>query len=272
MIENNKTPKISVIMPNYNCEKYIWEAIESILNQSFTDFEFIIIDDWSTDNSWNIIEEYAKKDERIIALKNDKNLKICATLNKWLELAKWEYIARMDSDDISLFDRFEKQINILENNKNIWICWTNCVFINEAWNKWNIKLYPEKDIEIKKNIWNRNPILHPSVMFKKECYKNFWWYDENFLYAEDLELWIRFWQKIEFYNIQENLLKYRIFWGNSTLKKQKLMIKNTLKARRKAIKLWYKITYKWIVYYIWTWFMQFLPPKFVLWLFNKVNK
>lgn len=82
------TPKVSVLMPNYNCEKYIAEAIESILNQSFTDFEFIIIDDASTDKSWKIIQEYAKKDARIVALRNIENLKICRTLNKGIEIAK----------------------------------------------------------------------------------------------------------------------------------------------------------------------------------------
>jgi len=268
MQKNN--PKISVIMPNYNCEKYISEAIESILKQSFTDFEFIIIDDGSTDNSWNIIQEYAKKDDRIVALRNKKNLKICKTLNKWLEIARWEYIARMDSDDISFPKRLEKQIKYLENNKNIWLVWTNCVFINENWIKWNVKTFPEKNI--KRYIWYRNPILHPSVVFRRELYEKFWWYDEDFLYAEDLELWIRFWQQSEFYNLQEFLLKYRIFWWNSTLKKQKLMIKNTLKARKKALKLWYKIWVKWIIFYIGTWFMQFIPAKIVLWLFNKINK
>ena len=95
-------PKVSVLMPNYNAWKYISEAIQSILNQDFTDFEFIIIDDCSTDNSWEIIQEFAKKDERIVALRNDENLKICKTLNKGIEIAKWEYIARMDSDDIAM--------------------------------------------------------------------------------------------------------------------------------------------------------------------------
>jgi hypothetical protein len=176
----------------------------------------------------------------------------------------------MDSDDISLPDRFEKQIDFLENNDDIWIIGTNCIFINQNWEKWNIKRYPDKNI--KNEIWFRNPVLHPSVIFRKQCYLDFWWYDENFLYAEDLELWIRFWQKYKMYNIQENLVQYRVFWENSILKKQKLMIKNTLKARRKAIKLWYKITFKWIIFYMWTWFMQFLPPRFVLWLFNLINK
>lgn len=267
-----KTPKISVIMPNYNCEKYIAEAIESILNQTFRDFEFIIIDDWSTDKSWEIIQEYAKKDERIIALKNEQNLKICKTLNKWLELARWEYIARMDSDDISNPNRLEKQINVFKANSKVWLIWTNCHFIDGVWKKWWIKIFPENNKECIDSIWTRNPILHPTSMFKKICYDEFWGYDENYLYAEDLELWIRFWQKYHMYNIQENLLEYRVFWENSILKKQKIMIKNTLKTRKKALKLWYKIWTKWVVFYIWTWFMQFLPPKFVLWLFNKINK
>ena len=266
-----KKPKISVIMPNYNSAEYIKQAIESILNQTFLDFEFIIIDDWSTDNSWELIQECAKKDERIIAIKNEENLKICDTLNKWLNLSRWEFIARMDSDDISLKDRFEKQINFLEKNIDIWVIWSNCIFINNEWKKIGSKNYPEYNHIIKSAIWFRNPMLHPSVIFRKSCTKEFWLYDKEFLYAEDLELWIRFWKKWNFYNIQENLVKYRIYWWNSTIKKQKIMIKNTLKARREAIKIWYKVWFKGVIYYIWTYFMQFFPPKFVLWFFNKIT-
>ncbi len=91
------------------------------------------------------------------------------------------------------------------------------------------------------------------------------------MYAEDLELWIRYGQKYEFYNIQKNLVKYRIFGENSILKKQKQMIKNTLLARKKAKKLGYKMNLKAKFYYFGTWCMQFLPPKFVLWLFNKLQ-
>ena len=91
------------------------------------------------------------------------------------------------------------------------------------------------------------------------------------MYAEDLALWIRYGQKYEFYNIQKNLVKYRIFGENSILKKQKQMIKNTLLARKKAKKLGYKMNLKAKFYYFGTWCMQFLPPKFVLWLFNKLQ-
>ena len=102
-------PAISVIMTAYNTEKYIKEAIESILNQTFKDFEFIIVDDGSTDNTRLIIEEYAKKDRRIKILYNKKNLGIVKSLNKAIAIAKGKYIARMDSDDVSKLNRLEKQ-------------------------------------------------------------------------------------------------------------------------------------------------------------------
>ena len=266
-----KIPKVSVLMPNYNCEKYLSESIESILNQTFTDFEFIIIDDCSTDWSWDIIQNYAKKDKRIVALRNDENLKICKTLNKGLEIARWEYIARMDSDDIAMDTWLENIYKKISQNSKIGICWGNILLINSNGKIVKEKKFPETDKDAKNAIWLRNPFSHPSVIFRKSCYEEFGWYDDNFLYAEDLELWIRYGQKYEFYNIQKNLIKYRIFWGNTTLQKQKQMIKNTLLARGKAKKLGYKMNLKARFYYFGTWCMQFLPPKFVLWLFNKLQ-
>jgi glycosyltransferase involved in cell wall biosynthesis len=115
-------PQISVIMAVYNGEKYLAEAIESILNQTFKEFEFIIIDDGSKDNSLNIIKRYAKKDSRIIIIKNEKNMKLAWSLNKGLKIARGKYIARMDSDDISLTDRLEKQYYFLE-KKEIYFYW-----------------------------------------------------------------------------------------------------------------------------------------------------
>lgn len=265
------SPKVSVIMPNYNCEKYITEAIESILHQSFTDFEFIIIDDGSTDKSWEIIQEYAQKDPRIVAMRNSENMKICKTLNKWLEIAQWEYIARMDSDDISLPSRLEKQVLYLDKNQNIWGVWSCCFFIDKHGVQWAMKKYPEDNLSIRASIWQRNPILHPSIIFRKKCYKELGGYDDDFLYAEDLDLWVRYGEKYSFHNLQEPLILYRIFGWNSTLKKQKLMIRNTLKIRKKAMKMGYRIWCKWVVFYIGTWCMQFLPARFVLWLFNLVT-
>lgn len=266
------TPLVSVLMPNYNCEKYISEAIESILSQSFTDFEFIIIDDGSTDRSWEIIQEYAIKNERIIALQNPENLKVCKTLNKWLELAKWKYIARMDSDDIAKDNWLETVLQVIDSDENIWVCGTNFDVIDASWKIVWEKKFPETDNDCKKLIWFRNPFAHNSVLIRKEAIEKVWGYDDKFVYAEDLELWIRIWKYYSFYNIQENLIQYRIFWENSILKKQKEMIQNAVRARIKAIHLWYRVWPKWLVFVFASWFMQFLPPKFVLWLFNKINK
>ena len=112
-------PEISVIMSVYNDEKYIAKAIDSILTQSFSNFELIICDDYSTDRSSNIIEKYVKQDNRIVFFKNEKNLGLATSLNRCIERAKGKYIARMDSDDISLPNRFEVEYNYLEDNSDI---------------------------------------------------------------------------------------------------------------------------------------------------------
>ena len=111
---------VTVLMPVYNGEMYLREAIDSILHQTFTDFEFLIINDGSTDNSETIILSY--DDSRIRYEKNDSNLKLIATLNKGIELAKGKYIVRMDADDISIPDRIEKQVAFLEKNPDVGIC------------------------------------------------------------------------------------------------------------------------------------------------------
>lgn len=268
-----KAPKISVIMPNFNCEKYIAEAIESILNQTFTDFEFIIIDDWSTDKSWEIIQEYAKKDERIIALKNEENLKICKTLNKWIEIAKWEYIARMDSDDISAHDRFEKQINFLDQNLDVWIVGWTMEIMDENWKIYSERKYNLTDVEIRKKLFRYSPFCHPVVMIRKSILDKSWKYDEKQVFAEDYDLYFRIWQYSKFANLEDKLIKYRMFENNSTTKKLKDMELKTLLIRKKAVnEYWYKMSFwdniYWILQYI---SIYLIPWKFKIILFNLIR-
>lgn len=266
-----KTPKISVIMPNYNCWKYLAEAIESILNQSFTDFEFIIIDDGSTDDSWEVIQKYAKTDKRIKALRNEKNMHIVYSRNRALQLSNWEYIAFLDSDDSAYPERFQAQLDFMElpENSDIGMCGTNIDIINsESVKTWE-KKFPETNQQCRDSIWYRNPFGQNTVLIRKECFDKVWLYDDEYRNAEDLDMWIRIGEHYKLYNIQKNLSTYRIFEHNSIMKQQKLMIRSALKARRNAMKLGYKMPLKWVVFYIGTWCMQFFPPKFVLWLFNK---
>lgn len=265
------SPKVSVLMPNYNCEKYIAQAIESILDQSFTDFEFIIIDDGSTDKSWEIIEEYAKKDPRIVAMRNEKNIWVQNTRNLLFEKAKGGYYALFDSDDISHISRLDKQKLFLDANQDIALLWSNFDVIDSLGKVTTKKSFPENDDLIRTLFFQRNPFGQNTIMVRSECIKKVGWYDPKFQVAEDLDLWIRIGSIYKMHNMQEVLVSYRIHGNNSILIRQKEMIKNTLIIRKNAITLWYKIWFKWYIYYIWSWFMKFLPAKWVLWLFHIIT-
>jgi glycosyltransferase involved in cell wall biosynthesis len=268
-------PKISVIMPNYNAGLFIAEAIEGVLNQTFKEFEFIIIDDGSTDDSWSIIQKYAQKDPRIIALKNEKNVKICKTLNRGLEIARGDYIARMDSDDVATPTWLSTILLFMEKtgNRQVGVCGSNFFMIDANGKDIGKKTFPETDEACKQAFWFRNPMGHNTVLIRKKCFAELGVYDDNFLPAEDLELWMRFGQKYKLHNIQKFLVKYRVSGNNSTIKNQKIMIKAALKCRATARdKCGYKMTFKGYVSFVITWFAQFFPPKLVFWAFNLFKK
>lgn len=198
-------PLISVLMPNYNCEKYLLDAIESILKQTYSQFELIIIDDCSSDNSWKIIQKYAKKDKRIKAFQNKQNSGVTVTLNNGLKHCNGKYIARMDSDDISDLERFEKQIRLLEKKKAD-ICSTNLIMFNESGIIGKRKYNPN----ISSVILCESPIAHATVMLKKELFDKYGHYNPRFNSAEDYDLWLRFYsQNASFVLVDEFLYKYR---------------------------------------------------------------
>ena len=142
------SPLVSVIMSVYNGEKYLSKAIESILNQSYRNFEFIIVDDASTDSSLEIINEYLKIDNRIIILSNNVNIGLGSSLNKAIQFSSGEFIARMDSDDISIPDRLEKQINYLLEHKNIHILGGDQIIIDERGVVISSLIYPKNELKI----------------------------------------------------------------------------------------------------------------------------
>ncbi|HEY4874764.1 MAG TPA: glycosyltransferase [Puia sp.] len=204
-------PIISVIMPVYNGEKFLKDAIESILTQTFQDFEFIIINDGSTDNTEKIILSY--NDPRIIYVKNNCNLKLIKTLNKGIELAKGIYIARMDADDISLPLRFEKQLEVFNSFSGVDIVNSNAYFLEE-----NGKYYREQKSAMtigseamKYLIPMQNFICHPAVMIKNDVLKKYKYLDDlSTEHIEDFDLWNRMLQDgCICYTHNQNLLLYR---------------------------------------------------------------
>ena len=200
-------PKISVLMPVYNSEIYLREAIDSILNQTFRDFEFIIIDDGSTDSSPDIIRSYS--DPRIRFYLNERNMGVAATLNRGLDLATGEYIARMDSDDISLPERFEKQIRYLDRHPSVGICGCS-ILIFEDGKVGKLCVYAHSNGQICADMIFNSAFAHPSVMLRKSVLDvNDLRYDCNYEKAEDYELWVRILQHSRGVNISEPLLRYR---------------------------------------------------------------
>lgn len=201
------SPKITVLMPVYNAEKYLNEATNSILNQSFTDFEFLIINDGSTDDSKRIIQSY--NDRRIRYVENEKNLGLIETLNKGFDLALGEYIARMDADDISLPNRLEEQVRFLESSPDIGIVGSQIKTIGDI--DGYIRRRPTNPDEIKCALLFDTPLAHPSVVIRKKVFAdNGLKYDPDFKHAEDYELWTRAVDCTKAANIDKVLLYYRI--------------------------------------------------------------
>ncbi|MDA3838912.1 MAG: glycosyltransferase, partial [Candidatus Delongbacteria bacterium] len=213
-MNNDKTPKISVIMSVYNSEKFLREAIDSILDQSFSDFEFIITDDCSTDNSLKILKEYSIKDDRIVLLKNSENIGLTKNLNRMLDIAKGKYIARMDADDISLSNRFEMQFDFMENNPEIGVLGSNIRYFGMID---RITNHPLEHNEIKVGLLFKCVMNHPSIIFRKEVIdKHNFRYDENFKISQDYELWSRMIYYTKFANLKDVLVDYRFESSNIT--------------------------------------------------------
>ena len=204
-------PKISVIMPTYNTEKYLKEAVDSILSQTFADFELIVIDDGSTDKTIDILNSF--NDKRIRILQGDKK-GIAAALNKGIKNSNSEYIARMDADDIAMPKRFEKQIKFLDSNLDYGICGTFITaFSEKGEEQWFENL---KEHVCWFDLLKDVTFCHPTVMIRKKVLEqNDLMYDETFLYGEDGDFWLRLLKKTKGYNIPEKLLRYRVHKNKS---------------------------------------------------------
>lgn len=223
-MSNISEPLISVIMPVYNAEKYLSQAIFSILNQTYQNFEFLIINDGSIDSSENIIQSFS--DKRIKYIKNDKNINIVKTLNKGVQLAKGEYIARMDADDISLPFRLEHQLQFLQENSCDLIGSAIRIFGEEISDY--IYYSPKTSIECEIAMLFLSPIVHPTLFARASLLKSYS-YNIDDLYCEDYGLWVRLVQKgYKIGNTARVCLNYRrspnqITFKYSTISSQKFV-------------------------------------------------
>lgn len=206
-------PKISVIMPAYNAEKYIAEAIDSILNQTFADFELIILNDHSSDRTEEIILSY--KDSRIVYVKNEQNLGVAGTLNRGLEIARGEYIARMDADDISMPERFARQAERLDEAPEIAVVGCAIELFDET-GTMEARRFSTDPKQMRVDLFFSSGLAHPSVMMRKSVIRELGGYDREFEGLEDYELWCRVSEKYGVTTLSEQLFRYRVHGGQVT--------------------------------------------------------
>lgn len=221
-------PLVSVLMPAYNAALFLKESIESILNQTYKNFELIIINDGSSDHTEEIINSY--KDYRISYFKTPNNNGLVSTLNRGLLHCKGEFIARMDADDWAYPKRLEIQINYLLKNPDIDICGANIALWDGEYTrgKW---IFPVNDTDIKANLFLKCSMAHPTIIFRQPLSSpTEQIYNEQYYPAEDYELWVRLMAKKKFHNINKTLLKYRI-------NPNQISYKNSLKQSKMAFKI-----------------------------------
>jgi glycosyltransferase involved in cell wall biosynthesis len=233
-------------MSAYNCERYLREAVESILGQTFTDFEFIIIDDGSTDKTAKILR--AIDDERVRILENENNMGVADSRNRGLSLARGEYVAIMDADDISLPDRLEKEVEFLDNHPATGIVGSAYISIDESGNETMVVTFPTDNATLQDRLLQHCCFHHGSVLIRKECLEAIGGYRLDFKVAEDYDLFLRLAEGFEVANLAEPLYKYRVVTSSLSVHRKYEMdqlaelAKELAKERRETGQDWLNTT------------------------------
>ncbi|MEW6008112.1 MAG: glycosyltransferase [Candidatus Omnitrophota bacterium] len=229
---DKRLPKVSVIISAYNAQKYLKEALDSILNQTFSEFELIIINDGSTDKTGVMLREVT--DKRVTVFNNLSNIGLTKSLNNGLKLARGEYIARMDLDDISLPQRLQLQVEFLENHPSFGLVGTAVVQIDEMGKEIaKINLFTESE-QIKKELMLGNQFYHGSIMFRRTCLEKVGLYREEFKYAQDYDLYLRIAEYFDLANLPDFLYKWRLIDNSISIEKKSQQDKYAALARECA--------------------------------------
>lgn len=270
----NKKPIISVVMPVYNAGAFLAEAIESILNQSYKNFEFIIVDDASTDASGKILNRYARKDARIHVYRNQTNQGVSKTMRKALSHARGTFIARMDADDIANSHRLEKQIKYLRKNKETVAVGGQCILIDHKGRRVGEKNFPLSFEDIQAYIFTFIPVQQPTLMIAlNRLPKDIALYENGYNTAEEVELLFKLFSYGKVENMADVLLKYRLHTQNTSFANIKQTYLLTLLSRVKAVAYYgYRPTGLGIFNtFLQTLLMLFLPERMIFWLYKNMR-
>jgi len=226
-----RSPRVSVVMSVYNSELYLRQAVDSVLNQTYTDFEFIIINDASTDSCETILLEY--RDERIRYTANKQNIGMARSLNCGLEMAQGEYIARTDNDDVCLPGRFTAQVSFLDKHREVGVLGTAARLIDREGKAFGEVRYPGEHGYLRWILcFFENPIIHPSVMMRRKLISAFGGYDEKKEPSEDYNLWCRLANVTRLANLPDPYLHIRKHGSNASVIRMKEQQQKTLENSR----------------------------------------
>jgi len=261
------SPLVSVCTPAYNAAPFLPETIEGILNQTYTNFEYIIVNDCSTDRTREICQEYAARDSRIKFFDNEENLRIAKTRNRCVSLVTGKYLVWQDADDISLPIRLEKLVEAMERDPQLGICGSHYQCFDETGDL-ELRKFPSSDQELRKIIFKMSPVSQPTVALRKQALDKLGLYDESFTNCEDLDMTFRIGQAWKLGNVPEVLVRYRIHPNSTTQTAMNIMVKDTLSIRKKYASLGYQMSLSDKVALLVTRLSLLLPPKFAQRLFS----
>jgi glycosyltransferase involved in cell wall biosynthesis len=256
-------------MPVFNAARYLGAAVDSMLSQTFADFEFVIIDDGSTDGSYGILEEYAAKDLRIRLFRNETNRGIVFSLNRGLQECRGDYIARMDADDICLPDRLEKQLRIMEAYPGVVALGSALRYIDAKGRDLDVV----RTTDLNQSFLAANPLFHPTVVMRRETLlRHGFMYREAYRYAEDYFLWLQLSKVGELKSSEEVLLQYRICSSASRVQNLKKMLWATLRVKVAGVAhLGIRPTVKDVGRFFIETILLLLPSSLVLVLYEKMT-
>lgn len=229
-MSDKENPLVSIAMAVYNGEKYISETIQSILNQAYQNFELIIVDDCSQDDTIKKIEAF--NDSRIVLLRNEKNMRLAYSLNRAIDVSKGKYIARMDADDLCKENRLCLQVDYMEKHPGVAVLGGNARQFGAVS---SLLQYPQDHELIKVEMLFTNPVCHPAVMFRKYAISE--WYDPKIAAGQDYELWSRLIWKVEFRNLPSELIGYRVHEGQTKKTLGKAQKEGALRAYKNMLNM-----------------------------------
>lgn len=266
-------PLVAVVMPAHDAERYLEEALDSVLSQSYGNLEVVVVDDGSRDRTWEILQRYAERDPRVRPFRNDGNLGIVATRNRAFAEASDQarYFAVLDSDDVCMPERIAHQVAFMEAHPQHAIVGGHTAIIDEQSSPVGERRYPTTDAELRKVIARYNPIAQPTVMIRRTALEEVGQYDTRYARCQDYDMWLRMAARFPIANLDEVTLRYRISQTQGKTTHLKASLRYTIEIQRRW--LFHRDFFS--VYNLAYWLAEhgllLLPEPLILWLFKRLT-